>query len=110
MSDDSPKASFWATWAPLILVVAGLLSGAVWFGSLSATIDQHTNQISALQSGPRGRSCENIVNNLLAAVRRSDQRAQREYERIAGEWGCSMMWASQRVGNNFSFGNDIEPQ
>lgn len=78
-----------------ILIVA--VTGFMWLGAIGARVDNIENTIVALESGPRGRSCEHMVSRLSAAIESNNERAQRELERLAGNWGCATMIASHEV-------------
>lgn len=87
---NQPK-DWWPTLIGLASVAFVAIPGFVWLGGVSARVEVIENKIEALASGPRGRSCEHIVERLVAAIERRNEAQQEQLQRLADQWGCSMI-------------------
>ena len=68
--------------------LVSIVSAGVWLGSLETRVAQLEKQGEDLALGPRGQSCQLIVQRL---VQRPTDRALHS---LADKWGCSMMAAA----------------
>ena len=69
--------------------LATLMLAAVWLGELSNRISNVEKQVGYLQMGPRGASCQTIVQKLVQRPRDAD------LQRLADRWGCAEIPAAQ---------------